>query len=79
MTLTLTETKQKCVDLLTFRRGDERYRSWAEGAVDRFVCRYGADSIQSRASELLERLQSEQQVLLVMSGGDFFPPQMIKV
>lgn len=75
----LANIRAKCVDLLIKQRGDERYRVWAEGSVDRFISRGGNSikSIQSRADKLLAKLQSSQKVPLVMSGGDFFSPRVI--
>lgn len=78
MTESLTETKKKCVNLLVEKRGDERYRGWAEGAVERFVHRFtngNLDTAQDRADNLLSRLESSQPITLVMTGGIFFTPK----
>lgn len=82
MSANLAETIEKCVDLLVNRKGDERYREWAKGAVDRFVHRStkgNPNAVQERADQLLARLESDHPITLVMTGGNFFSPQVIKI
>ncbi len=73
MSENLEETlKKECIDLLVLKRGDERYRYWATGAVERCLARGNSPL------ELRNYLKGET-LTLVMSGGVFFSPHVVKL
>jgi hypothetical protein len=66
------DIKAQCIELLTKKRGDKRYRGWATEAVERYLAR-------GNSPEKLLKYLHQDQIMLVMPGGDFFPPQVVKL
>jgi hypothetical protein len=66
------DIKGKCIDLLVKKRGDERYRGWATGAVDRYLAR------NNSLEKLLINLKQDK-IVGVMTRGNFFSPRIVEL